>query len=353
MEVLAHYLPQFHPIPENDRWWGPGFTEWTNVVKARPLFHGHVQPHLPADLGFYDLRVPEVREAQAELARAHGITGFCYWHYWFAGHRLLERPFDEVLASGRPDLPFCLAWANQSWSGIWHGTPKEVLIEQTYDDDDDVRHFASLRAAFEDRRYITVDGRPLLFIYDPGGLPEPAGFVERWQKMAHDAGLGGLYLVASLGEIPYWHHVEDGFDAGAYYEFPFRRGRASWVRERLLELKLSHGPRRYPYAEVPADPPAGLGGVLLPTVYPNWDNTPRLGRRGYVATGATPERFGAHVRHALGRAASNPPGERVVMIKSWNEWAEGNYLEPDAEFGMGRLEALRAEVDRARRAARD
>ena len=157
MEVLALYLPQFHPIPENDRWWGKGFTEWTNVTRAVPLFRGHVQPHLPADLGFYDLRVGEVREAQADLARRHGVTGFCYWHYWFAGHQLLQRPLDEVVASGRPDFPFCVAWANQSWSGIWHGAPNRILIEQTYPGpDDDLAHFRSLTAAFEDPRYIRI-----------------------------------------------------------------------------------------------------------------------------------------------------------------------------------------------------
>jgi hypothetical protein len=346
MEVLALYLPQFHPIPENDRWWGTGFTEWTNVARARPLFRGHVQPHLPADLGFYDLRIADVRESQAELAGRHGVTGFCYWHYWFAGRLLLQRPFEEVLASGSPDFPFCLAWANQSWSGIWHGAPGKVLIEQTYPGvDDDLAHFAYLRRAFEDRRYITVGGRPVFFVYQPAGLPQPARFVEQWQKMAHDAGLGGLYLVATLGESNYRSHVEDGFDAAVHYAFPFRRTLAARVREHMLARGITKGPRHYPYPAIPADPPPGLGGRIFPSVYPNWDNTPRLGRRGVVATGATPERFGAHVRRAIDRANLNPADEQVLVIKSWNEWAEGNYLEPDAEFGMGRLEALAHELD--------
>jgi hypothetical protein len=345
MEVVALYLPQFHPIPENDRWWGKGFTEWTNVARARPLFRGHVQPHLPADLGFYDLRVGEVRESQAELARAHGVTGFCYWHYWFAGHRLLERPFEEVLSSGSPDFPFCVGWANQSWSGIWHGAPNKVLIEQTYPGpDDDLEHFTSLRRAFEDPRYMTVCGRPLLFVYQPGGLPEPARFVERWQKMAVDAGLVGLYLVASLGESDYRSHVADGFDAAVHFQFPFRRTLAARAREHLLGWGVTRGPRHYPYPEAAVDPPPGLGGRLFPSVYPNWDNTPRLGRRGVVATGATPERFAVHVRRAVELAGANPVDEQVVVIKSWNEWAEGNYLEPDEEFGTARLEALAGEL---------
>jgi Glycosyltransferase WbsX len=348
VEVLALYLPQYHPIPENDRWWGPGFTEWTNVAKAVPLFRGHVQPHLPADLGFYDLRVPEVREAQADLARSHGVTGFCYWHYWFAGQRLLQRPFDEVLGSGTPEFPFCLAWANQSWSGIWHGAPHRTLIEQTYPGpQDDLEHFQSLRTAFEDPRYIRIAGRPALFVYQPGSLPEPAQFVDRWQKMAYDAGLGGLYLVASLGESDYRTPQRDGFDAAVHYQFPFGSDAATWARQKVLTRGWVRGPMHYPYAEAPLGPPPGLGGRLFPSVFPNWDNTPRMGRRGLVATGSTPERFGLQVRRALEVASSNPADEQVVVIKSWNEWAEGNYLEPDTEFGRGRLEALAHELSRA------
>ncbi len=341
MEVLAHYLPQFHPIPENDRWWGKGFTEWTNVAKARPLFRGHVQPHLPADLGFYDLRVPEVREAQADLARHHGVTGFCYWHYWFAGRLLLERPLEDMLRDRGAGFPFCVAWANQSWSGVWHGAPGKILVEQTYPGaDDDADHFAYLRPALEDRRYITVAGKPVLFIYKPADLPDPARFVERWQKMAIDAGFRGLYLVAALGESEYPTHLEDGFDAAVYYQFPFEENGATWFRDRLMSRRLMPGPRRFPYLRTFPEPPSDLPGVVFPCVYPNWDNTPRSGRAGRVATESTPERFGAQVRRAVELATANPPDEQFLMIKSWNEWAEGNYLEPDAEYGLGRLEAL-------------
>ncbi len=280
MDVIAHYLPQFHPIPENDEWWGKGFTEWTNVAKARPLFRGHVQPHLPGELGFYDLRVGEVREAQADLAQRHGVTGFCYWHYWFAGKRLLERPFDEVLASGLPDFPFCVSWANQTWSGIWHGAPDRVLIEQTYPgEEDDLEHFSNLRRAFEDPRYIRIAGKPLLCVYQPGLLPNAAQFVERWQKMAHDAGLGGLYLIAGLGESDYNSHVEDGFDAAAYYKLPFLRDNWFRFRSRLHAHGIVRYPRRFHYADALPDLPGNLRGRVFPGVYPNWDNTPRLGRR--------------------------------------------------------------------------
>jgi lipopolysaccharide biosynthesis protein len=343
MKILAHYLPQFHPIPENNDWWGQGFTEWSNVVKARPLFRGHGQPHVPADLGFYDLRVPEVREAQADLARRHGLTGFCYWHYWFGGRLLLERPLEEVLASGRPDFPFCLAWANQSWSGIWHGAPDRILIEQTYPEpEDDVRHFAYLRPAFEDSRYVCVAGKPVFFIFEPRGMPEPARFVERWQTMASQAGFVGLYLVACLGEedVPFATHFEDGFDAALYYEFPVEHTFTTWLRKRLMVRGIASGPERFRYAAAFRDPPTDIRGRVIPTVWPNWDNTPRSGRHGRVILESTPERFGAHLRRALELVATAPVDEQMVMIKSWNEWAEGNYLEPDTELGLARFEAL-------------
>ena len=191
--LIAYYLPQYHPIPENDAWWGNGFTEWTNVAKAKPLFRGHYQPHIPADLGFYDLRVPEVREAQAALAREAGIEGFCYWHYWFGGKRLLERPFDEVLASGKPDFPFCLAWANASWTGIWYGADDRILQEQTYPGLEDHRaHFEALLPAFKDPRYIRVDGKPLFMIFQPVDLS--ADVIAFWQQLALAAGLPGITL---------------------------------------------------------------------------------------------------------------------------------------------------------------
>ena len=345
MEVLAYYLPQFHPIAENDAWWGPGFTEWLNVAKAMPLYRGHVQPHLPRDLGFYDLRVPETRAAQADLARAHGLTGFIYWHYWFGGRRLLERPFDEVLSSTAPDFPFALAWANHSWTGVWHGPGglDQVLLEQTYPGLEDERaHYAYLRRAFADPRYIRVDGKPLLFIYAPGELPDPAGFVERLQGMA--AEFGGLHLVACLGSKPYQTPVEDGFDASVFFRFPFGRDTATKFRERLQDLHLRRGPRRYPYAETLLDPPRWVKGLVHPCVFPNWDNTPRAGRHGIVAEGASPERFRAHLRRGIAQARANPDHEQVLVIKSWNEWAEGNYLEPDQEFGLGWLEAISSEL---------
>ena len=344
VDVLALYLPQFHPIPENDEWWEPGFTEWTNVAAARRLFAGHRQPDLPGELGFYDLRVPEVRDRQAALAAASGVTAFCWWHYWFAGHRLLERPFDEVLASGEPSLPFCLGWANQSWSGVWHGAPERVLIEQTYPQGDDRAHFDHLVGAFRDPRYYRVDGKPLFLVFRPQELPDARRFVDSWQAMAKEAGLEGLYLVAFCESrawgSQYDGHVDDGFDAAVHVAFPFERTVTTRVRDRLRTASELAGPGRYHYArDLPAYPRT-LKGVVHPCVYPNWDNTPRSGRRGTVVVDASPDRFARHVEQAVRRAALNPVGQQLVFVKSWNEWAEGNHLEPDRVHGRGWLDAL-------------
>ncbi|MEI7622886.1 MAG: glycoside hydrolase family 99-like domain-containing protein [Actinomycetes bacterium] len=219
---LAFHLPQFHPIPENDQWWGRGFTEWTNVARARRRYPGHYQPHVPADLGFTDLRVPETRQAQADLAREYGIEGFLHWHYWFAGRRILERPVDEMLASGEPDFGFALAWANQTWSGIWYGATDRVLIEQTYPgESDDRAHFEHLLPYFTDRRYLTVDGRPIFYVFRPELLPEPRAWVERWRTMADEAGLPGLHLIAEMSDVLGRELLFDdaggsGFDAGLH-----------------------------------------------------------------------------------------------------------------------------------------
>ena len=211
---IAFYLPQFHPIPENDEWWGKGFTEWTNVVKAKPLFKGHYQPKLPTELGLYDLRVPEVREQQANLAKEYGIEGFCYWHYWFGnGRRILERPFNEVLESGKPDFPFCLAWANETWTGIWHGLNNEILMEQTYPGQDDyIAHFNCLLKAFKDKRYMRVDDKPIFVVYRPNAIPDIKLFVDTFQEQAVQNGLKGVYLIATNVHTD-WNAQANGFDA--------------------------------------------------------------------------------------------------------------------------------------------
>jgi hypothetical protein len=344
--AIAFYLPQFHPIPENDEWWGPGFSEWTNAARARPLFRGHMQPHLPADLGFYDLRLADTREAQAGLARRYGIEAFCYWHYWFGGRRILERPFDEMLSSRAPDFPFCLGWANQTWSGVWHGAADRVLIEQTYPGpEDDRRHFEHLLPAFSDSRYLRVDGKPLFYVFRPELLPDPPTFVDRWRLLAAEAGLPGLHLVAEVSDLlgkgpTYTAFERDGFDAGVYVRLPARTDRRSVLAMRAAR-KLLRYPERYTYADQPLAPPQAIAGDrLYPCVYPNWDNTPRSGRGGLVLTGSSPEAFRGHVTAAVRSLETRSVEHRLLFVKSWNEWAEGNYLEPDLEHGHGFLRVL-------------
>lgn len=357
--LIPFYLPQYFPIPENDAWWGKGFTEWTNVTKAKPLFRGHHQPHLPGELGFYDLRVPEVRVAQAELAQSHGIEGFCYWHYWFGGgKRILDRVFDEVLKSGEPNFPFCLGWANHTWSGIWDGCPNRVLIQQTYPGKEDYKaHFEMVVKAFADDRYMKVNGKPIFIVFRPNELPDSIEFTDYWRELAMQAGFPDLYLVGLTSNFA-WDAKSHGFDA--FTSHPPRDMSEQiprWIGERVFR-KLSKRdfreffrdtfkhPVTYDYREIvnygiPKTPP---GSTFLPTVVPNWDNTPRSGVNGLVFQNSTPELFRQHLNQAIEYVAHKPSAERIVFVKSWNEWAEGNYLEPDRQYGRAYLEAVRAEI---------
>lgn len=361
--LIAFYLPQYHPIPENDEWWGKGFTEWTNVAKAKPLFKGHYQPHLPADLGFYDLRVPEVREQQAELAREAGIEGFCYWHYWFAGKQLLERPFNEVLSSGKPDFPFCLGWANESWTGVWHGAPDRILIEQTYPGVDDHRaHFETLLPAFRDKRYIRMDDKPILVVFRPGQIPETQSTVALWKEMAIKAGLPGIYFVAIAGTVDAAEHFTSlGYDAvtvapSGYippedHNLMLRLLIRLFGKDRVVKTyqKLLNKPYRInDYSENNKNSviEEETSFEYFPAIGPGWDNTPRAGLNGYVVVNNTPEKFKSLAMKAINRVHKYPPQHKIVFIKSWNEWAEGNYLEPDRIFGHSFLSVLREVIER-------
>jgi hypothetical protein len=347
--VIAFYLPQFHPVPENDEFWGVGFTEWTHVAAARPLYRGHEQPKLPGALGFYDLRLAETRAAQAELARAHGVGGFMYWHYWFAGRRLLERPFQEVLESGEPDFPFCLAWANPSWTGIWYGAPDRIVVEQTYPGRSDYEaHFEAILPALRDPRYIRVRGRPLFAVFRPNELPDSKEFCSIWRELADRAGLPGLHLVG-FGPRRF-DPSQWGFDAsvmhGPQHPRMHRRSLRSW-RSQLRTWwgrPVVDSYRRY----VERGFPEAVSALDYPVALSNWDNTPRSGPRGLVLEGGSPELFRQHLREALARVADREPDHQIVFLKSWNEWAEGNYVEPDRRFGYGYLEVIREEIDRAR-----
>jgi len=350
VRVIAFYLPQYHPIPENDKTWGKGFTEWTHVTMAKPLFEGHQQPNLPGELGFYDLRLPEVRTAQAELAKSHGIEGFCYWHYWLGnGRRLLERPFEEVLHSGKPDFPFCLAWANHSWHGRFFGS-KTIQVEQEYPGREDyVRHFNFLLKAFLDPRYIRVNSKPLIYIYNPKALPEPRMLIDLWQELAIANGLNGLHMVGEA--LREEEQKTLGFDARAYSRHrDIDSGQSRPLGDQMANMKkllqAPHDLSMFPYelAKQHFLKPGVSPIDEIPAIVPNWDSTPRLGKDGTVIYGSTPNLFREHVKEALAKVIYKPADQRILFVKSWNEWAEGNYLEPDLRNGSAYLEVLRDEL---------
>jgi len=352
--VIAFYLPQFHPTPENDKWWGKGFTEWTNVASAKPLFKGHEQPVVPADLGFYDLRLPETRVVQAEMAAAYGIEGFCYWHYWFDGRRMLERPFNEVLESGSPDFPFCLGWANHSWSGIWKDEPHRLLIDQTYSGEaDDRAHFDYLLTAFRDHRYMTVDGKPILVIFKPTDMPDAKNRFDFWRELALQAGLKGLYIVG-INMMEFDDADALGLDAVIMSTLGIvntdnvivnQAKRLFWGVKRRLSLG---GPRIVEYCEAIKHLVPDIiksDSRAYPCVYPNWDNTPRKGRKGVVLANSTPDLFEKHLQDAVDKLSGRDYEHKIIFLKSWNEWAEGNYLEPDLKWGTQYLEVIKRVVN--------
>ena len=348
---IAFYLPQFHPVPENDEWWGRGFTEWRNVTQARPRFPGHYQPHLPADLGFYDLRLAEVREAQAQLARQYGIHGFCYYHYWFNGRRILDRPFSEVLAGGKPDFPFCLCWANENWTRVWDGGEKDVLLAQRYGPEDDLAHIRSLIPAFRDERYIRVTGRPLFLVYRTGLLPNPKRTTEVWREEALRAGIGDLYLARVERHGDCTDPESIGFDASIEFA-PFESGAKPFSDDESIFYRVLSSLRMYPRGLVDnviyeyATIAKVMAGRAAPRykrfhcVSPGWDNTARRKRGATVVIGSTPLLYRQWLAQAVRRTAMEYSGdERLVFINAWNEWAEGNHLEPDLKFGNAYLRA--------------
>ncbi len=344
VRAIAMYLPQFHRVPENDHWWGPGFTEWTNVRRGRPMFAGHHQPHVPhPDVGYYDLDDETVLERQAALAREHGIHGFCFYHYWFDGRRILEKPVERLLRSGRPDFPFCLCWANENWTRTWDGLDREVLLEQRHGPDSDERFIRDLLPALRDPRYIHVDGKPLLAVYRPGLLAAPAETAARWRSICVQEGLPGLHLVA-------FHSFDRGdpraygFDAAV--EFPPLQipgvnlartgvpGLMPEFRGGVLDYRaaISHSLAR------PTPPYPLYRGVM-----PGWDNTARRMERGTAWINSSPERYGLWLRGAVDRMRREQPPERqLVFINAWNEWAEGAHLEPDCRDGYRNLEETAA-----------
>jgi hypothetical protein len=351
--VIAFYLPQFHPIVENDEWWGKGFTEWTNVGKAKALFKGHYQPRVPADLGYYDLRMPEVREAQAKMAREAGIEGFCYYHYWFdTNKQLLERPFNEVLKSGKPNFPFMLCWANESWHAkFWNNDgqyDKKLLVEQKYGNTvDQIAHFNYLLNAFKDERYIRIDDKPAFMIYRPLDVPEAVSLINLWQDLAIKNGLKGIHFIGQSTQTEkFSSEIKSlGFESVnsvRHYDI---------LKKRTLIQKffsrIRHTIKPYPFV---FDYQKSIKGMIdiddsaddiFPTLIPNWDHTPRSGNGGFVLTNSTPAKFGDHIDECLNQITNKDESKKIIFLKSWNEWGEGNYVEPDMKYGNGYLDELK------------
>ena len=363
VRIIAIYLPQYHPIPENDAVWGKGFTEWTNVVQARPLFKGHYQPRIPRDLGFYDLRLPEVREAQAQMAQSAGIEGFMYWQYYFGNEKkLLERPFEEVLKSGKPDFPFCLGWANHSWqTKTWKlGTNERggntVIMEQRYDGEHQYKdHFMYNLPAFRDRRYITVDGKPFFVIWNPFDHPEEIKlFIKTWRQLAKENGLKGIHFVASHKVGCNLETILDmGFDAvyqtREYNALLNADCFTTKVKiQRLLHRIIPHSThvpvadfgKRYPM--LVSD--EAIKDYVYPMLLSGYDRTPRAGKDAMIFHNFTPENWRKHVVDVFKYIKEKDYEHNIVMLKSWNEWGEGNYMEPDLKYGTAFLDVLKEEI---------
>jgi hypothetical protein len=361
--AIAFYLPQYHPVAANDAFWGKGFTEWTNVTKAKPLFRGHHQPFLPSDLGFYDLRVPEVREQQAQLAKEAGIEGFCYWHYWFGnGERVLEKIFRDVVATGSPDFPFCLGWANESWTGKWHGLENEIIFEQKYPGITDyTEHFSCLLPAFHDKRYMRVDGKPIFIIYRPDSLPSCVDFCALWNTLALDNGLPGFHFISNGYQGAEWCSL-NGISGWAYNRLSVaienlmaqqsigksnltQRLQSKLAKKLLADLDpLPPYPpptiKHATYADyVQKTIHEGLELNEYPVVYPNWDSSPRLEKRAYILLESSADLFNSLLVATVQKLQDRPEQQRLLFIKSWNEWAEGNTLEPSRFHGRSYLDA--------------
>lgn len=354
--IFAYYLPQFHPFPENDEWWGKGFTEWTNVGKAKPLFPGHYQPHVPADLGYYDLRVPETRQAQADMAKKYGITAFCYYHYWFGeGKQLMQMPLNEVIRTGSPDFPFFVCWANHSWANKnWNASAQKMeakmLMEQKYLGLDDVKQqFYTLLPIFKDERYQKIDDRLAFVFYRIQDVPYAKEYCETFNQLAKENGLSGFYFMAEAwSEEETNHSAYKLMDAvllntfnnafGSSLQFKIRTYLAKIIK---LPVKVVSYKKAINYILCNKH----KENKMYPVLRPNWDHSPRLGYNSTIIHNSTPALWKGLLKNTFEILKEKPVVDQVIMIKSWNEWAEGNHLEPDLKWGLGYLEALKEVIN--------
>lgn len=354
IDYIALYLPQFQPNNDNDRWYGKGFTEWTNVAKAKPLYRGHYQPHIPADLGFYDLRVRETRLAQAEMAKQYGVAAFCYWTYWFGdGKQLLEKTIWEVYSDREITLPFCLAWANHSWEKKqWNKNgSNELLVEQKYlGEKDYTDFFYNYLPIFKDERYYRVDGKLFFIIYSPLESNEISKFISTWRILAKKENIGDFYFV---GKDMSGENVERIKSVGCDAVFDdntlnihHELSMATKIRL-FIERKYLKKPTVFKYKEAInyMITQSETRDDVIPVVAPNWDHSPRSGRNGLILDSCEPKYFYKLLQKAIKCVEKKDPGHRQVIIKSWNEWGEGNHMEPDLKYGLGYLEALRKSLE--------
>jgi len=352
LRALGVVLPQFHPIPENDEWWGKGFTEWTNVAKAKPRFRGHYQPHIPADLGFYDLRLEEARIAQAELAKKYGIYGFCYYHYWFHGKQLLERPVNEMVASGKPDFPFCLCWANEPWGRNWNGANENVIQPQEYSKSDHLNHINHLLKIFKDKRYIKIDGKPLFIVYRINKIPDVKEAIEIWNTEAKKNGFEkGLYLLGTTNLAFQEDPTSFGFE-GSWDFLNILATKPNWLYGIYSELKKIVGlkDKFISYGNCIKTASAKLNEKRLwkiyPEVCPGWDNSPRRKKRATIITNSTPELYEKWLAYTCEKFEPFSEEENFIFLNAMNEWAESNHLEPDLKWGLKYLEATKRVLEK-------
>ncbi len=348
--LIAFYLPQFHCIPENDKWWGEGFTEWANVKPAEPQFEGHYQPHVPGELGYYNLLDEGVQASQVELAKLYGLHGFCFYFYWFGGKRLLEKPIENYFADPGLDLPACLCWANENWSRRWDGLDDDVLIKQDYSPEDDIAFIAHISKYLRNPKYIHVAGRPLIVVYRPLELPNPRATANRWREWCRASGVGEIYL-AYTQSFEVADPADYGFDAAI--EFPPNNSAPPELTKAVKPCNSNYSGHVYDWRIFLARSRNYVTPdyMLYRSVCPSWDNTARKKERGACFANSNPADYQAWLENAIADTCSriSNKDDRLVFVNAWNEWAEGAHLEPDERYGYAYLDATRKALTKSAR----